>query len=76
MVCGKCGRILRDPESILRGYGPVCYGKIAPELKKIARKRKYKDNYDPMSEPDLQIPGQMELSDFIDMNEKGGCEHD
>jgi hypothetical protein len=24
--CGRCGELLTDPESILRGYGPFCYG--------------------------------------------------
>ena len=26
MKCKKCHRRLSDPESIARGYGPVCYG--------------------------------------------------
>jgi hypothetical protein len=26
MKCAKCGRELTDPESIARGYGPVCAG--------------------------------------------------
>ena len=26
--CGKCGRILTDPESISRGIGPICAGKV------------------------------------------------
>lgn len=27
--CGKCGRLLTDPESIARGIGPVCCGQAA-----------------------------------------------
>lgn len=26
--CQKCGRKLTDPESIKRGYGPECWGRI------------------------------------------------
>lgn len=27
-VCGRCGRELRDPVSIVRGIGPECFGKL------------------------------------------------
>lgn len=27
-VCGRCGRELTDPESITRGIGPECFGKL------------------------------------------------
>ncbi len=27
--CGKCGRKLTDAESIARGIGPECYGKMS-----------------------------------------------
>lgn len=23
--CRKCGRVLSDPDSRVRGYGPICY---------------------------------------------------
>lgn len=26
--CQKCGKKLTDPESIKRGYGPECWGRI------------------------------------------------
>jgi hypothetical protein len=26
--CGKCNRGLKDPTSVLRGYGPICWGKV------------------------------------------------
>jgi len=26
--CGRCGKSLTDPESIQRGFGPYCWGKI------------------------------------------------
>lgn len=28
-VCALCGRELTDPESVERGIGPVCYGKLS-----------------------------------------------
>lgn len=27
-TCGKCKRPLKDPKSIERGYGPLCWGKV------------------------------------------------
>ena len=63
MICGACGRILRDPNSKEAGYGPVCYKKIfgvpPPKGKKEERKEGRKDYRDDL------IPGQMELSDFM-----------
>jgi hypothetical protein len=26
--CRRCGRPLKDPVSIRRGYGPICYDKV------------------------------------------------
>lgn len=26
--CGKCGRPLKDPKSIERGFGPTCWAKV------------------------------------------------
>lgn len=26
--CGKCHRGLKDPASVQRGYGPICWGKV------------------------------------------------
>lgn len=40
MICEKCGRALKDAESILRGYGPVCYKKIMPPRPKKTRAAK------------------------------------
>lgn len=67
--CGKCGRTLKDPESIQRGFGPVCYRKVMPPVprkEKIAQKKD--DKYNALEELDFQIPGQMELSDFIEIS--------
>lgn len=30
--CRRCHRILRDPRSIARGYGPTCAGKVATKV--------------------------------------------
>ena len=27
-TCGKCGRALKDPRNIERGYGPSCWKKV------------------------------------------------
>lgn len=30
--CRNCGRPLTDPESLARGYGPLCFAKLFPHL--------------------------------------------
>jgi hypothetical protein len=63
-----CGRILKEPESIQRGFGPVCYSKIMPKAPKMAKTvRGNNSNYNPMEDADYKVPGQMELSEFIDI---------
>ena len=32
--CNRCGRVLTDPKSVARGYGPVCYKKLFGNGKK------------------------------------------
>ena len=51
--CQKCGRKLTDPESIKRGYGPECWGRI--QGIHISEK-----------EEDEQIDGQMSIFDVLD----------
>lgn len=69
MICEKCGRALKDAESIQRGYGPVCYKKIMPPRSK--KTRVAKGDCSPVDDWDYEVPGQMELSDFIEMPEGG-----
>lgn len=76
MTCGICGRRLRGIESIQRGYGPVCYRKIMPPAPKRARTAKNSGNYNLIDDEDYNIPGQMELSDFIEMPSEGGKDCD
>lgn len=77
MVCGACGRILKDPESVQRGFGPVCYRKIMPPVPRKAKTvQGSKVNHGPLEDFDYTIPGQMELSDFLEMMENGGTGSD
>lgn len=32
--CRYCHRVLKDVESIARGFGPVCYGRISKKRKR------------------------------------------
>lgn len=32
MKCLRCNRPLKDPESVKRGYGPICWAMVQPEL--------------------------------------------
>lgn len=69
MTCGLCGRTLKGTASIEKGYGPVCYRKIMPPAPKKSKKVS-EQHYAIDDIPDYKLPGQMELSDFIDMPEE------
>lgn len=64
MICGRCGRRLKDSASIKIGYGPVCYKKMfrtVPKTKASARgKMEERGDFH-----DYMIPGQMEMADFL-----------
>ena len=32
--CARCGRDLKDANSIARGFGPVCWGRVQAELER------------------------------------------
>ena len=49
----------------------VCYKKIMPPQPKKARATKVKEDRGSMDDWDYEVPGQMELSDFIEMPEGG-----
>lgn len=66
MICAMCGRILKGAESIERGYGPVCYRKINPPT---GIKRLSVDSYNLADDVNYNVPGQMELSDFMDTHD-------
>lgn len=68
MICAMCGRILKESESIERGYGPVCYRKINPL---VVKKRLSVDSYNLADNVNYNVPGQMELSDFMEIPEEG-----
>ena len=63
MNCMACGRRLRNIASQEAGYGPVCYRRLFGG--NLKRPRRARDNPEE-SMVDIQIPGQMELSDFIE----------
>lgn len=33
-ICKRCGRILKNPESIIQGYGPTCWRKFVKETRR------------------------------------------
>lgn len=65
MKCEKCGRVLKNSDSKKMGYGPVCYKKMfgSPPSKKKTSKEKQSDGWNDIQ--DYSIPGQMEISDFL-----------
>lgn len=45
--CGRCGRELTDPESVQRGYGPVCASKIAAHQEQVVEETGDRFLWDP-----------------------------
>ena len=64
MKCIKCGRELKDPESIARGIGPVCWQRT--HKKSVAVKAEDRE--------EIVIPGQMTIFDIIGEDDDGGTE--
>ncbi len=71
MICGICGRTLKGAKSIERGYGPICYQKIKPKTVTSRSASTKKSSGSAFDEEDYSVPGQMELSEFIEMPEGG-----
>lgn len=67
MECLGCGRKLKDYKSISRGYGPVCYKKIEPKTVSAGSPVSAKRSGSIFEDKDYSVPGQMELSEFIEM---------
>lgn len=57
--CRLCGRELTDPESVKIGVGPVCLEKL------ISKEERERKGIIQEEKENLQIPGQMEVSDFL-----------
>lgn len=69
--CGHCGRPLSDPESIDRGFGPECFGKLT----KAKHQRRQPDPQLTLPEP-TEAPGEFVAGDhgenpMIDMHFQG-----
>lgn len=64
MICLICGRKLSSPKSIELGYGPVCYEKVSGSSK-AARKSKTEKFHQEAESTCYDIPGQMELKDYL-----------
>lgn len=52
--CKRCGKPLRNKQSIARGYGPGCYKKVSAETK---------NDYEPIEER-IEIEGQIDVQDL------------
>ena len=63
MMCGVCGRVLKNPESRKVGYGPICYKKVFGSPPPKEKKEKQTDGCEDIHE--YAIPGQMGISDFL-----------
>ena len=67
MVCGNCGRKIKDPISLERGYGPSCWKKINPGAR--AADQKIKRKMDLPGEDD-QLPGQISIEEYLSSLQK------
>lgn len=64
MICLICGRKLSSSKSLELGYGPVCYGKVSGNSKAV-KKGKTKVSHPALESHYYDIPGQMELKDYL-----------
>lgn len=64
MICGRCGRRLKDPVSIKIGYGPVCRAEMGIEVERKPDKKAGRSLFRSAdSEREFDIPGQMSVFD-------------
>lgn len=67
MQCRRCGKKLKDPESIRIGYGPTCRAMMGIKImKKIRKAGKSKTAVPKEWEKEDDIPGQMSIMDNPD----------
>lgn len=64
MTCLICGRKLSSPKSLELGYGPVCYEKVSGSSK-AAKKAKTGKSNQASESACYDIPGQMELQNYL-----------
>ncbi|MCR5788637.1 MAG: DUF6011 domain-containing protein [Lachnospiraceae bacterium] len=57
MRCLACGKLLRARDSVINGYGPVCYQNIFG--KDLKEKKREKDS------ERLQLPGQISMEEML-----------
>lgn len=60
MECVACGRQLRDPQSMERGYGPVCYRRIFGAAR-LGRRKQPSANL----MQDYEVPGQITMDEYL-----------
>lgn len=68
MECGRCGRKLKDPESVRIGYGPTCRAMmgIKTTKKNTEPKRSKTKAGQETQETEFDIPGQTSIFDNPD----------
>lgn len=65
MICGRCGRRLKDPVSIKIGYGPVCRAEMGIEVERKLDKKSgcNTSRFADREKESDNIPGQMSVFD-------------
>ncbi len=62
MKCSICGRKLRNPNSMMLGYGPVCYRRKFGSTPHIGRKAA---DVPAWERPDYNLPGQISIEEYL-----------
>lgn len=67
MRCKRCHRIIKDPESIKLGYGPVCLEREfgIPAARRDKRRKQAE------ADEDAPVDGQLTIWDFVTINPYG-----
>lgn len=64
MICGRCGRKLKDPASIRIGYGPVCRAELGIEVEGKPDKNSGRSSWGAAdTDKEFVIPGQTSVFD-------------
>lgn len=67
MICGHCGRKLKDPVSVKIGYGPICRAELGIKVGEKPKRRSMRKPSEPANpEKGYDIPGQTSIFDHPD----------
>ena len=69
MRCRMCGKVLTDPESMARGFGPKCWAELHPAVQQTGGGTGFPPEEVPV------LPGQMDIFDYLGGTDDDGREN-